>query len=396
MGGCGSKKPSGGADEPGEPPAHAEGGPAKGGKSPGGGSTDARRRLSISDVNAGDLAAAATADAAARGGGGAGGAGGQYGGPKSPPGMKRRRLSITGESLQSATGMQLEHRQAVPGERDCGVTGRRAQHLPLRWGQFSRAGNDPMKRRKENQDSMLVVDTFGDFKDQLALMVYDGHGPFGGQASQFVRDALTGTWLDRGLARATGRAEIERIMHDGCVETNARLAMSDIDVYVSGSTGVTGLVKGNTIYVANVGDSRAVLARLVPAEGQDLAALAAAGKEPEMVLRAVDLSDDQKPDRPDEERRIVDAGGRVFEWGVPRVWRKEVDMPGLAMSRSYGDLAAESVGVFAEPEITETVLGAEDRFLIFASDGVWEFITSQEACDLVAPFLEDDPQAREV
>ena len=64
------------------------------------------------------------------------------------------------------------------------------------------------------------------------------------------------------------------------------------------------------------------------------------------------------------------------------------------MSRSYGDLAAESVGVFAEPEITETVLGAEDRFLIFASDGVWEFITSQEACDLVAPFLEDDPQAR--
>ena len=248
MGGCGSKKPSGGADEPGEPPAHAEGGPAKGGKSPGGGSTDARRRLSISDVNAGDLAAAATADAAARGGGGAGGAGGQYGGPKSPPGMKRRRLSITGESLQSATGMQLEHRQAVPGERDCGVTGRRAQHLPLRWGQFSRAGNDPMKRRKENQDSMLVVDTFGDFKDQLALMVYDGHGPFGGQASQFVRDALTGTWLDRGLARATGRAEIERIMHDGCVETNARLAMSDIDVYVSGSTGVTGLVKGNSAF----------------------------------------------------------------------------------------------------------------------------------------------------
>ena len=40
----------------------------------------------------------------------------------------------------------------------------------------------------------------------------------------------------------------------------------------------------------------------------------------------------------------MDAGGRVFEWGVPRVWRKEGDMPGLAMSRSYGDLAAESVG----------------------------------------------------
>lgn len=37
---------------------------------------------------------------------------------------------------------------------------------------------------------------------------------------------------------------------------------------------------------------------------------------------AVDLSIDQKPDREDEMRRIIESGGRVFEWGVPRVWLK--------------------------------------------------------------------------
>lgn len=41
----------------------------------------------------------------------------------------------------------------------------------------------------------------------------------------------------------------------------------------------------------------------------------------------------QKPDRPDEMARIQACGGRVFEWGVPRVWMRDVDMPGLAMSR---------------------------------------------------------------
>ena len=151
--------------------------------------------------------------------------------------------------------------------------------------------------------------------------------------------------------------------------------MSPIDVYVSGSTGVTSLLRGSTLYVANVGDSRAVLAR-ANASG---------------VIKALDLSNDQKPDRPDEMARISACGGRVFEWGVPRVWLKEMDMPGLAMSRSFGDIAAETVGVYAEPELSEVTLGRHDRFIIWASDGVWEFISSQEAVDICAAHLAAGP-----
>lgn len=52
-------------------------------------------------------------------------------------------------------------------------------------------------------------------------------------------------------------------------------------------------------------------------------------------------------------------------------------IPGLAMSRSLGDFIASELGVTAEPEVTRLNIGKEDRFIILASDGVWEFITSQ-------------------
>ena len=70
-------------------------------------------------------------------------------------------------------------------------------------------------------------------------------------------------------------------------------------------------------------------------------------------------------------------------------------MPGLAMSRSFGDGAAATVGVHSVPEIKETFLGIGCKFLIFASDGVWEFISSQEAVDIVGKYYnqkEPDPQ----
>ena len=35
--------------------------------------------------------------------------------------------------------------------------------------------------------------------------------------------------------------------------------------------------------------------------------------------------------------------------GPARVWLKDLDVPGLAMSRSLGDYVAQSVGVSPEP-----------------------------------------------
>lgn len=242
--------------------------------------------------------------------------------------------------------------------------------LPITFSCFSRPGNDPMKRSKENQDSMTVIPNYGS-PDQMFIAVFDGHGPNGAQASQFVRSVLPQRVFCDELA-----TEPFLPLRQGCVQTNKELCESIIDVEVSGSTGIISFLRGNKLFVANVGDSRAVLGRV----------------NDNGLIRAVDLSHDQKPDRPDEKARIIAHGGRVFEWGVPRVWLRDVDMPGLAMARSFGDMAAETVGVFAEPELSKVTLTSNHRFVIWASDGVWEFISSQDACNIVYKHWKQGPR----
>ena len=41
------------------------------------------------------------------------------------------------------------------------------------------------------------------------------------------------------------------------------------------------------------------------------------------------------------------------------------------------------VGVIAEPEITHHVLSPEDKYLVLGSDGIWEFLSSQQAAEVV-------------
>ena len=92
-----------------------------------------------------------------------------------------------------------------------------------------------------------------------------------------------------------------------------------------------------------------------------------------------------------ELERILNAGGEVSrgEYGRPaRVWA--AGKIGLAMSRSVGDGECKKYGVIPNPEVQRFELAAApdakpegdgDRFVIVASDGVWEFIESQEACE---------------
>ncbi len=56
------------------------------------------------------------------------------------------------------------------------------------------------------------------------------------------------------------------------------------------------------------------------------------------------------------------------------MWLKTEDIPGLAMTRSFGDGMAARVGVSAIPELGEIELTPFDKFIVLASDGVWEFL----------------------
>ncbi|CAK7346523.1 unnamed protein product [Dovyalis caffra] len=92
-----------------------------------------------------------------------------------------------------------------------------------------------------------------------------------------------------------------------------------------------------------------------------------------------ELTRDHHPDRDDERFRVENAGGYVLEWGgVPRVNGQ------LAVSRAIGDLRFKSYGVISAPEVTDwQLLTKNDSYLVVASDGMFEKLGLQDACDLL-------------
>ena len=66
-------------------------------------------------------------------------------------------------------------------------------------------------------------------------------------------------------------------------------------------------------------------------------------------------------------------------YGPKRVWLKNKQVPGLAMTRSIGDMAATSVGVTAKPEVTFFPnLTQNDKILVMGSDGLWDRFSNNE------------------
>ena len=296
--------------------------------------------------------------------------------------LQRRRLSTTGQSKDDVTTLdgsaqfgEEDHAEDVQQVVDNADGGERKADRPI-YSEFyslSKVGFVPWgTTTKVNQDRACEVAPFGKSKDKAFFGVFDGHGQHGHLVSQAVATSLPKCIIKQKDLDSNPPAALQAAFLD----CNASLSMGAIDCSFSGTTGVTVYINGDKIYCANVGDSRAVIARLDD-KGQ---------------LKALPLSDDHKPDREDERRRILQSGGRVeacrgaggVEIGPARVWLKTQDVPGLAMTRSFGDLVAASVGVVARPETKDHTFSAEDKMLLMGSDGIWEFITSQEAVNIAA------------
>ena len=71
-------------------------------------------------------------------------------------------------------------------------------------------------------------------------------------------------------------------------------------------------------------------------------------------------------------------------WTGPlRVWEKGSEGPGLAMTRSLGDKVGTKIGVVCTPEVFRYSINEEDRAIIVASDGLWEYMSNQNVTDAV-------------
>jgi len=226
---------------------------------------------------------------------------------------------------------------------------------------------------KINQDRGCVAYPYGGSKTQALFAAYDGHGEVGELVSEFTMQEVQ----SRLENHETFESDIKKAFEETFVGVDEDLATDDdIDAEHSGTTAIAVLMRDKTFHVACAGDSRAVIAK----------------KSTDGVYRAENLSVDQNPNLPSEQERIEKAGGFVSpppgEGLSARVWLdKDFTQIGLAMGRSIGDHAVKHVGVIALPEVTEYEIAEEDEFLILASDGVWEFIDSDEAVDIVSRYF---------
>ena len=236
---------------------------------------------------------------------------------------------------------------------------------------------------KYNQDNFFVYKNLNDENNVLFIGVCDGHGLVGHDVSKYLINNLPknlNTELKKTNKYISHRETLYSTMKKVFVNTNKDLCKNpNIDTQFSGSTCVTIILTKNKIISGNAGDSRAVMGRKINGE-----------------WKSIDLSHDQKPNNPGEKERILAHGGRIEaykdenggDFGPPRVWLKYEDVPGLAMSRSFGDEVAASVGTISEPEIEEFDITNDDKFIIIASDGIWEFISSQECVNFIKDYYE--------
>lgn len=140
------------------------------------------------------------------------------------------------------------------------------------------------------------------------------------------------------------------MLNDVFTKVDNELRLLDADV--CGSTAVVALVRKegahSVLYVANVGDSRAILSKSGKAER---------------------MSVDHKADNQDENNRIKQANGVILDNRVGGV---------LAVTRAFGDHALKKDGLIVTPSVTKYILKPFDKYLVMASDGIWDELSDQD------------------
>lgn len=236
---------------------------------------------------------------------------------------------------------------------------------------LSQAGKNSKGMTKINQDSYLELPRLFHNKEVNLFGVLDGHGVNGHLISQFVANYIKKYFkLDQALQRAKNSKEIYHLLTENNYKkiknafTSAEKALlnypNEIDANFSGTACILVFQIGNRVICANVGDSRAIMI-----------------KDRKTILQ---LSIDHKPELKEEQQRIISYGGEIArenEIGRYRVWIKGKNVPGIAISRSIGDIVASSIGVIPLPEIKEFILDDECKYIIIASDGLWEFMSNE-------------------
>ena len=250
---------------------------------------------------------------------------------------------------------------------------------------YSLPGKDASGKTKTNQDSFVCKTNINNIQDFNIFGVLDGHGVDGHFVSEFASEFIPSQIINHPEIKRLSNTEYiykklkennSKIIKSAFLLADKQLNNMEFDVAESGCTCCLIIHIGTHIICANTGDSRAIA---VYDQANDM------NSKDLDFLDVVQLSIDFKPELPEEISRIMLAGGVVEQLkdedgegiGPYRVWVKGKDYPGLAMSRSIGDLKGKTIGVIPDPGIYEYDINKSTKYIIVCSDGVCEFLNNE-------------------
>ena len=272
-------------------------------------------------------------------------------------------LYAASESEQQRIAEQHSAAQMILGASSSSSESKQRKH-PIIWGSSAHQGG-----RKTMEDFYSAQTPFEDSHKKAFFGMFDGH---------------RGDMAARALAKGNSRIKPLHVAFAECIEGTAverfqhafRVTEESILSHCnnSGSTAVTAYIdtEKNTVTVAGIGDSRAVLVR----------------------NNSILATTDHNPKRPKELERITKAGGLISpaDDAFPR-YLSGYSGERLAMTRVFGNKDYKKGeyklrGLVANPEIAHIKYEDTDNvFLILATDGLWDVVSNQDAADIVASTL---------
>ena len=256
---------------------------------------------------------------------------------------------------------------------------------------------------KLNQDSYIIQRDINYIKNFNIFAIFDGHGFNGNIISEYLKENLINKIGQHPQIKSLKNLEYiysqfvkdnYKIIREIFFELDNELLNNEklIDINLSGSTCILLIQIGDNIISANIGDSKAILVY------EDINVSNCADEYNK--YKRIKLSRDCTPYIETEKMRIIMNGGNVIqlknsinqENGPLRIYLKGDNIPGLSITRSFGDRIGKKIGVISNPVINEYTLNKSVKFIIIASSGVWKFIKEKEILNFgIKYYLINDP-----
>lgn len=219
-----------------------------------------------------------------------------------------------------------------------------------------------------NPDKQVATDTF--------FAVYDGHGGY--EVADYLEKKLHKMIVEHLTPEKNIELAQEALL--GCFSMVDDLV--EQERMIGGSTAVAALLLDSTLYVANTGDSRAVIYK---DNGQTTEIWSTKDHKP---------NDNGPCSKEGERERIERDGGFVKICGLPEALFGRLGGR-LAVSRSIGDYPKPK-GLIAVPDVISFTLDSSYKFMIVASDGLWDVMAREIAVQFADKAFEKGQTAARV